>query len=104
MVDHDTIVDEVTVWDPKGLRTPWHVVMQYKRVTDVGARIDMWSCESNNNVIRTASGSSQFILPGESVTVTRTYKDPDTFYLTTTQKKLFAQDEAEDMAKQGGKK
>jgi hypothetical protein len=78
--------------------------MQYKRVTDMGARIDMWSCESNNNVIRTASGSSQFILPGESVKLTRTYKDPDTFYLTTTQKKLFAQDEAEDTAKQGGRK
>jgi hypothetical protein len=104
MADHDTMVDEVTVWDPKGLRKPWHVFMQYKRVTDRGARIDMWSCESNNNVIRTASGSSQFILPGESVAVTRTYKDPDTFYLTTTQKKLFAQDEAEDTAKQGGKK
>jgi len=104
MVDHDTIVDEVTVWGPKGLSKPWHVVMQYKRVTDVGARIDMWSCESNNNVIRTASGSSQFILPGESIKVTRAYKDPDTFYLTTTQKKLFAQDEAGDMPKQGGKK
>jgi hypothetical protein len=104
MADHDTIVDEVTVWDPKGLLKPWHVVMQYKRVTDRGARIDMWSCESNNNVIRTASGSSQFILPGESVAITRTYKDPDTFYLTATQKKLFAQDDAEDAAKQAVKK
>ena len=104
MVDQDTIVDEVTVWDPKGLRKPWHVLMEYKRVTDPGARIDMWSCESNNNVIRTASGSSQFILPGESVQITRSYKDPDTFYLTATQAKLFAQDEAEEAAKQGAKK
>lgn len=103
-VDRDTIEDEVTVWDPKGLRTPWHVVMRYKQVADSGSRIDMWSCESNNNVIRTPTGSSQFILPGESVKVTRAYKDPDTFYLTATQKKLFAQDEAEDKAKKGAAK
>ncbi len=44
-VDRDTIEDEVTVWDPKGLRTPWHVVMRYKQVADSGSRIDMWSCE-----------------------------------------------------------
>jgi len=28
--------------------------------------------------------------------VVHKYKDPDTFYLTETQKKLFAEDEAED--------
>jgi hypothetical protein len=38
------------------------------------------------------------------VAITRTYKDPDTFYLTATQKKLFAQDDAEDAAKQTVKK
>ena len=93
MVNHDTIEDELTVWDPKGLLKPWHVVMRYKRVTDPGVRIDMWSCESNNNVIRSSTGGSQFILPGESVTITRAYRDPDTFYLTPEQKKLFAEDE-----------
>lgn len=98
MLDHDTIEDQVTVWDPKGLRTPWHVAMHYKRVVVPGSRIDMWSCESNNNVIRTPTGGSQFILKGESVTVTKTYKDPNTFYLTDTQKKLFAEDEAENRA------
>jgi hypothetical protein len=99
MVDHDTIEDEVTVWDPKGLRTPWHVVEHYKRVNTPGSRIDMWSCETNNNVVRTANGGSQFILRGETVTIKRSYKDPDTFYLTEAQKKLFAEDEAEDAAK-----
>jgi hypothetical protein len=103
MTDHDTIDDEVTVWDPKGLLKPWHVVLRYKRVKDPGARIDMWSCESNNNVIRTPTGGSQFILPGESVKLTRTYRDPDTFYLTDAQKKLFEQDAAEDAAQAGGK-
>jgi hypothetical protein len=96
MVNPNTIEDEVTVWDPKGLRKPWHVVMRYTRVTTPGARIDMWSCDANNNVIRTPTGGSQFILKGESVTVKQTYKDPNTFYLTESQKKLFAEDEAGD--------
>ena len=95
MVDHNTIEDEVTVWDPKGLRTPWHVVVHYKRGTTPGSRIDMWSCESNNNVVRTANGGSQFILRGETLTIKRSYKDPNTFFLTEAQKKLFAEDEAE---------
>ena len=99
MLDPDTIEDDVTVWDPKGLRTPWHVVFQFKRVTNAGARIDMWSCDANNNVVRTPTGGSQFILRGESITVTQKYKDPNTFYLTETQKKLFAEDEAEDQKK-----
>ena len=95
MVNPNIIEDEVTVWDPKGLLKPWHVVMRYTRVTTPGARIDMWSCETNNNVVRTATGGSQFILRGESLNITRTYKDPNTFYLTESQKKLFAEDEAE---------
>jgi hypothetical protein len=99
MIDPNTLLDEVTVWDPKGLLKPWHVVMRYNRVTTPGARIDMWSCEANNNVVRTSTGGSQFILKGESMKVTRTYKDPNTFYLTEAQKKLFAEDEAEDPAK-----
>jgi hypothetical protein len=65
-------------------------------VKSPGARIDMWSCDANNNVVRTPTGGSQFILPGESVTITRAYKDPNTFFLTDTQKKLFAEDDAED--------
>jgi hypothetical protein len=100
MIDHDTIEDDVTVWDPKGLRKPWHVVARYTRVKDAGSRIDMWSCEANNNVIRTPSGGSQFILKGESVTVTQHYKDPNTFYLTDAQKKLFSEDEAEKQGNQ----
>jgi len=96
MVDPNIMEDEVTVWDPKGLRKPWHVVFRFTRVTSPGARIDMWSCDANNNVVRTATGGSQFILKGETATVVHHYKDPDTFYLTETQKKLFAEDEAED--------
>jgi hypothetical protein len=96
MVDPNTIEDQVTVWDPKGLLKPWKVVFKFNRVTTPGSHIDMWSCNANNNVVRTPTGGSQFILKGESVTVTQTYKDPETFFLTDTQKKLFAEDEAED--------
>jgi hypothetical protein len=73
--------------------------MHYKRVNTAGSRIDMWSCETNNNVVRTPTGGSQFILKGETISVQRSYKDPDTFYLTEAQKKLFAEDEAEDNAR-----
>jgi hypothetical protein len=67
----DTIEDKVTVWDPWGLKQPWTVVNQYVRVKTPHSRIDMWSCEENNNVVKTSDGTSQFILPGESG-----YKDP----------------------------
>ncbi|MGH8218121.1 MAG: hypothetical protein ACREUT_06090 [Steroidobacteraceae bacterium] len=99
MIDHNTIEDDVTVWDPKGLLKPWHVVDHYTRVTTPGERIDMWSCESNNNVVRTPSGGSQFILPGETLTIKRSYREPDTFYLSAPQKKLFAGDEADGSSK-----
>ncbi len=89
LIGPDMIQDDVTVWDPKGLEKPWHVVDQYKRVTSPHARIDMWSCDANNNVIRTPDGSSQYVLPGETVTVQRTYREPNSFFLTEAQKKLF---------------
>jgi hypothetical protein len=67
----DTIEDNVTVWDPKGLTKPWHVKNTYVRVKAADTRIDMWSCEENNNVVKTDTGGSQFVLPGEAG-----YKDP----------------------------
>jgi hypothetical protein len=71
-INADTIEDEVTVWDPWGLNRPWRVVDDYTRVKTPHARIDMWSCEENNNVVKTADGGTQFVLPGE-----KGYKDPD---------------------------
>jgi hypothetical protein len=70
-INADTIEDEVTVWDPWGLKKPWRVVDDYVRVKTPHARIDMWSCEENNNVVKTADGSTQFLLPGD-----KGYKDP----------------------------
>jgi hypothetical protein len=72
-INADTVEDEVTVWDPWGLKAPWRVVDNYVRVKTPHARIDMWSCEENNNVVKTADGGSQFVLPGE-----KGYKDPNT--------------------------
>ena len=71
MINADTIEDQITVWDPLGLTKPWRVVHTYVRVKTPGARIDMWSCEENNNVVKTDTGASQFVLPGEAG-----YKDP----------------------------
>jgi len=90
LVNPNMIEDDVTVWDPKGLKKPWHVVDHYARVTAANSRIDMWSCEANNNVVRTKEGASQFILPGENMTLKRVYRDPDTYYLTEAQKKAFS--------------
>ncbi len=89
LVEPNLIEDDVTVWDPKGLKEPWHVVDRYARVTVPNTRIDMWSCEANNNVVRTADGSTQFVLPGETVELERAYREPDSYYLTEAQKKLF---------------
>lgn len=79
MIDPNTIEDDVTLWDPKALRKPWHGVQVYRRVTTPGLRLDMYACEENNNVIQTEHGGSTFILPGETVTVERHYRDPSNF-------------------------
>jgi len=71
-IDANTIEDDVTVYDPLSLVEPWHVVNRFGRVTTPNLRVNMWSCEENNNVIQTPDGATQFILKGESG-----YKDPD---------------------------
>jgi hypothetical protein len=68
----DTIEDEIWVYDPEGLTKPWHVIFTYNRVTTPNLRINMWSCEENNNVVKTDQGVTQFVLPGEAG-----YKDPN---------------------------
>ena len=71
-VGPNTIEVKVDLYDPEGLAKPWHVVQHYVRVPTPGLRIAYWSCEENNNVVRTEDGGSQFILQGE-----KGYKDPD---------------------------
>ena len=72
-VSPDLIEDTVDVYDPESLARPWRTVQRYLRVTTPDLRINYWSCEENNNVIKTPDGSTQFVLPGESG-----YKDPNT--------------------------
>lgn len=83
MVDPNTIENIATIYDPKVLNKPWTGVHRYVRVTDPGARLDMWSCAENNNVIPTAEGGSTFILPGEPG-----YKDPDNIQNLYTEKAI----------------
>jgi hypothetical protein len=78
-VDPDTIETRMTAYDPESLQKPWHLVWRSARVkTDKAAdlRINMWSCNENNNTVKTAEGITQFVLPGEPG-----YKDPKTFAL-----------------------
>lgn len=70
-IDANTIQDDITVWDPPALAKPWRVLQTYVRVASTHVRIDMWSCEENNNVVKAGDGASTFILPGEPG-----YKDP----------------------------
>ncbi len=68
------IEDRITVYDPGSLTKPWTSVQSYHRVTDPPTlRVNMWSCNENNNVVKDASGASTFILPGEAG-----YKEPST--------------------------
>jgi hypothetical protein len=51
-------------------------IQKYEKISDMDKtlRINMWSCNENNNVVKDASGTTQFVLPGEPG-----YKDPATF-------------------------
>ena len=71
-INANTIEFDITVWDPPSLVEPWHVVKRFARVTTPNLRINMWSCEENNNVIKTSEGVTQFILKGE-----QGYRDPN---------------------------
>jgi hypothetical protein len=71
-VSADVIEDDITVYDPLSLAEPWHVVNRFVRVKTANLRINMWSCEENNNVVKTQDGTTQFILKGETG-----YKDPN---------------------------
>jgi hypothetical protein len=79
-VTPDLIEDTVDIYDPASLAKPWRTVQRYLRVTTPDLRINYWSCEENNNVVKTPDGSTQFVLPGEPG-----YKDPNTLQDTLTQ-------------------
>ena len=76
MTDPNTIEDAATLYDPLALRKPWAGVQTFKRNTGHHAFVDLYSCAENNNVVQTANGGSDFILPGETVMMKRGYHDP----------------------------
>jgi hypothetical protein len=88
-IEPDLIEDDITVYDPESLKQPWHDKTYYQRVTTPNIRIGYWSCDANNNVIKTPTGGSTFELPGENIMVPRAYHEPQDFYLTDIQKVLF---------------
>ncbi len=92
-VSPDLIEDHITIWDPKGLKKPWPIMFAWRLDDTPGLRLDYFSCEANNNVIRTPNGGSNFILPGETVNIQRSYREPQVFYLSPVQKKLFLTDD-----------
>lgn len=71
------IETRMTVYDPESLQKPWHVIFGSRLETTPNLRINMWSCNENTNVVRTAEGITQFVLPGEPG-----YKDPNTLAQT----------------------
>ena len=71
-IGKDQIEDIVDVYDPLSLQKAWHVRHIYRRVTTPNLRINHWSCEENNNVVQTANGSPDFLLPGG-----KGYRDPN---------------------------
>jgi hypothetical protein len=63
--DANTIVDELTVYDPVTLERPWHVQQRIRRVAFKDARLDQWVCEENNVASRAADGGTHIALPTE---------------------------------------
>ena len=82
-VGPDMIEDVVDIYDPWGLAKPWHVVQRYERVKTPNLRIAYWSCEENNNIVKTPDGNTQFLLPGDAG-----YKDPNTLQDSLGQGKI----------------
>lgn len=70
-VDATHIKVDLTVYDPIDLTRPWTVHRGYVKDRLPNGHIDLWSCEENNNVVKTSDGASTFVLPGE-----KGYKDP----------------------------
>lgn len=77
LLDPNTLEDDVTLYDPIALKKPWRGVEHYLRIDSAHARLDMWSCASNNNVIQSEHGGSTLVLPGQTVTMQRGYRNPD---------------------------
>ena len=75
MTGPDTIEDDATIYDPIALRQPWHSVIKFVRQTEAHNHVNMYSCDPN--VYQTPEGTTDIIIPGQSVTIQRDYRDPE---------------------------
>jgi hypothetical protein len=75
MIGPDTIEDQATIYDPVALRAPWSSTFRFVRMTDPHNHVNMYSCDPN--VYQTATGATDIIIPGQTVTIERPYHDPE---------------------------
>lgn len=76
MTGPDTVEDDATIYDPLALRQPWHATIKIVRETDPHNHVNMYGCDPN--VYQKANGATDIIIPGQSVTIQRDYRDPTT--------------------------
>lgn len=74
MSDPNTIEDDATIYDPLALKQPWHSVIRIVRQTTPHNHMNMYSCDPN--VYQKPDGATDIIIPGDSVTIKRDYRDP----------------------------
>ena len=75
MTGPDTIEDEATIWDPVSLKTPWKALIKFVRMTDPHNHVNMYACDPN--VYQLPTGATDLIIPGQTVTINREYRDPE---------------------------
>ena len=75
MASPDRIEVDATIWDPKALRAPWHTVIPFVRMTDPHNHMNMYSCDPN--VYQLSTGATDIIIPGQTVTIEREYRNPE---------------------------
>ena len=75
MTGPDTIEVEATIYDPIALKAPWPAVIKLIRMTDPHNHVNMYACDPN--VYQTPTGTTDVIIPGQTVTIEREYRDPE---------------------------
>lgn len=75
MVTPDRIDVDATIWDPIALKAPWHTVINIVRMTDPHNHVNMYACDPN--VYQMPNGTTDVIVPGQTVTIEREYRDTE---------------------------
>jgi hypothetical protein len=75
MTGPDTIEVDATIYDPIALKAPWHSTFKFVRMTDPHNHVNMYACDPN--VYQMANGTTDVIVPGQTVTIEREYRDTE---------------------------